>query len=144
MNQVGQKTEQTVYHAANSFTGWLRYFAAAVSVCGGSVLAQEQVILNYWSVLPQEEAAAAAYAPHAIRVIGEKGEAFEEVLLNPADIRNHPAIKEACVARLRSLHREAQRLAEEYVSAGMISAAAYEKAWLKACKAFNINALSGG
>lgn len=142
MNQVGQKTEQTFYRAANSFTGWLRYFTAAVSVCGGSVLAQEQVLLNYWSVLPQEEAA--AYAPHAIRVIGEKGEAFEVVPLNPADIRNHPAIKEACVARLRSLHSEAQRLAEEYVSAGMISAVAYEKAWLKACKAFNINVLSGG
>ena len=129
---------------ASSISGWLRYFAAAVSVCGGSVLAQEQVLLNYWSVLPQEEAAANANAPHAIRVIGEKGEAFEEVPLDPADIRNHPAIKEACVARLRSLHCEAQRLAEEYVSAGMISAVAYEKAWSKACKAFNVNALSGG
>jgi hypothetical protein len=48
------------------------------------------------------------------------------------------------VARLRSLHREAQRLAEEYVSAGMIPAVAYEKAWSKACNAFNISALSGG
>ena len=144
MKQIGQKTEQTFYHAANSFTGWLRYFAAAVSVCGGSVLAQEQVLLNYWSILPQEEAAANANAPHAIRVIGEKGEAFEEVPLNPADIRNHPAIKEACVARLRALHGKAQSLAVEYVAAGTSPEVAYEKAWVKACNALRINAVGGG
>lgn len=137
MNQVGQKTEQTFYHAANFYTGWLRYFAAAVSVCGGSVLAQEQVLLNYWSILPQEEAA--TNTPHVIRVIGEKGAEYEEEFLNPADIRNHAAIKEACVARLQALRSEALRLAAEHEAAGMSPEAAYQKAWAKACNAFKVD-----
>lgn len=142
MNKLGQKVEQKFQHSAITFTGWLRYFAAAVSVCGGSVQAQEQVLLNYWSILPQEEAV--TNTPHVIRVIGEKGAEYEEEPLNPADIRNHAAIKEACVARLRALHGKAQSLAEEYVSAGTSPEIAYEKAWVNACKLFRVNVIGGG
>ena len=142
MNQLGQKVERTFLHSASALTGWLGYFAAAVGVCGGGVLAQEQVILNYWSILPQEEAA--TNTPHVIRVIGEKGAEYEEEFLNPADIRNHAAIKEACVARLRALHGKAQSLAEEYVSAGASPEIAYEKAWVNVCKTFRDNVRGGG
>ena len=126
---------------ASSISGWLRYFAAAVSICGGGALAQEQVLLNYWSVLPQEDPS--VNAPRVIRVSGEKGGAEEVVSIAPEDIRNNAAIKEACVARLRALHGKAQSLAEEYVAAGTSPEVAYEKAWVKACKALRINVVGG-
>lgn len=142
MNQLGQKVEQKFQHSVSTFTGWLRYFAAAVSVCGGSVQAQEQVLLNYWSILPQEEAA--TNTPHVIRVIGEKGAEYEEESLNPADIRNHAAIKEACIARLQTVRRETLRLSKEFENAGMTPAVAWEKALQKTCKALTGNVIGGG
>lgn len=141
MNQIGQEVEQKFQHSASTFTGWLRYFAAAVSVCGGSVLAQEQVLLNYWSILPQEEAA--TNTPHVIRVIGEKGAEYEEEPLNPADIRNHAAIKEACIARLQTVRRETLRLSKEFENAGMTPAVAWEKALQETCKVLTGNVIGG-
>ena len=116
-NHIEHKEERTFSHSSSALTGWLGYFAAAVGVCGGGVLAQEQVILNYWSVLPQEEAAAQ---------------------VSHADIRNNAAIKEACVARLQALRSEALRVAKQYVAAGMTPEAAYEKAWTKTSNAFKV------
>ena len=116
-NHIEHKEERTFSHSSSALTGWLGYFAAAVGVCGGGVLAQEQVILNYWSVLPQEEAAAQ---------------------VSHADIRNNAAIKEACVARLQALRSEALRVAKQYVAAGMSPEAAHEKAWTKTSNAFKV------
>ena len=126
---------------ASSISGWLRYFAAAVSICGGGALAQEQVLLNYWNVLPQETPSVSA--SRVIRVSGEKGGEDEVISIAPEDIRNNAAIKEVCVARLRALHGKAQSLAEEYVSAGTPPEIAYEKAWVNACKLFRVNVIGG-
>lgn len=47
-----------------------------VSACAGLSVAQEMIMLEYWWVMPRE---APKNAPRVIRVLGEKGERYEEV-----------------------------------------------------------------
>ena len=109
--------------------GWVKYFVAALGLGMGAVQAQQQqVLLDYWWVMPREEV---QNAPRVIRVIGAKGERFEEVYAEEqlAALQNNPAIMQARVERQASLRREAQQRARELREAGKSPAVAYEEAW---------------
>ena len=85
--------------------GWLPYFLAAVGA--GPALADE-AFLRYWWVMPD---APAEKAPRVIRVLGEKGERFEEVYAaeTRAELKSEPAILRARLARGM---RDARKFAE--------------------------------
>lgn len=109
--------------------GWVKYFVAALGLGMGAVQAQQQqVLLDYWWVMPREEV---QNAPRVIRVIGAKGERFEEVCAEEqlAALQNNPAIMQARVERQAALRREAQQRARELREAGKSPAVAYEEAW---------------
>lgn len=109
--------------------GWVKYFVAALGLGMGAVQAQQQqVLLDYWWVMPREEV---QNAPRVIRVIGAKGERFEEVYAEEqlAALQNNPAIMQARVERQAALRREAQQRARELREAGKSPAVAYEEAW---------------
>ncbi|MBP3499647.1 MAG: hypothetical protein J6J97_06135 [Akkermansia sp.] len=107
----------------------MKYFVAALGLGMGAVQAQQQqVLLDYWWVMPREEV---QNAPRVIRVIGAKGERFEEVYAEEqlAALQNNPAIMQARVERQAALRREAQQRARELREAGKSPAVAYEEAW---------------
>ncbi len=122
--------------------GWLRYFAAVVGAGLGMAHAQERVMLDYWWVMPREEA---QHAPRVIRVTGEKGGAFEEV--DYSDIygttKNNPALRQAQLERQQALRREALALARELREAGKSPLVAYEEAWTQVYKRNWLNACLG-
>lgn len=104
------------------------YFAVAMGA--GPALAQEQDLLHYWWVMPRE---APEHAPRVIRVIGAKGEAFEEVFDEEylGSLKSDPALQQARQARQTSLRLEALALADELKAAGKSAVAAYEEAWTR-------------
>ncbi len=108
--------------------GWVKYFVAALGLGMGAVQAQEQKLLDYWWVMPREEV---KNAPRVIRVIGAKGEKFEEVYAEEqaAALRGSAAIMQARLERQASLRLEAQQRARELREAGKSPAVAYEEAW---------------
>ena len=108
--------------------GWVKYFVAAVGLGMGAVQAQEQKILDYWWVMPREEV---QNAPRVIRVIGAKGERFEEVYTEEqaSALRGNASIMQARLERQAALRLEAQQRARELREAGKSPAVAYEEAW---------------
>lgn len=108
--------------------GWVKYFVAALGLGMGTVQAQEQKLLDYWWVMPREEV---QNAPRVIRVIGAKGEKFEEVYAEEqaAALRGSSAIMQARLERQAALRLEAQQRARELREAGKSPAVAYEEAW---------------
>ena len=90
--------------------------------------AQEQVIQNYWWVMPRETPQS---APRVIRVIGEKGAAYEEpdYLDAAGDMRFDAAVRHARAERQAALRREALKLAQTLQAEGKSPQAAYEEAW---------------
>ena len=108
--------------------GWVKYFVAALGLGMGTVQAQEQKLLDYWWVMPHEEV---QNAPRVIRVIGAKGEKFEEVYAEEqaAALRGSAAIMQARLERQAALRLEAQQRARELREAGKSPAVAYEEAW---------------
>lgn len=120
--------------------GWVKYFVAALGLGMGAVQAQQQqVLLDYWWVMPREEV---QNAPRVIRVIGAKGERFEEVYAEEqlAALQNNPAIMQARVERQAALRREAQQRARELREAGKSPAVAYEEAWAEVYSSRWLNA----
>lgn len=103
---------------------WLRYFAAAL--CMGGVSAQDQPLLNYWWVYEDELPAVQNDTTRVIRVIGEKGEKYEEVR---DEAYWTPMMREARAERERILREEAVALAQQYIEDGKPMAVAYELAW---------------
>lgn len=118
--------------------GWLTFFLASLGI--GAVHAQEQAVLNYWWVMPEE---APASAPRVIRVLGEKGERYEEVYSfeHLATLRTSPAIVSARLARQEALRREAQALVRQLRAQGKSPVVAYEEAW---ARVYSRHWLSGG
>ena len=123
-----QKRKQVSFCPCNNGSvrlGWLGFFLAAV---GGVSQAQEQKLLDYWWVMPREEV---QNAPRVIRVIGAKGERFEEVHSAEQDaaLRSSAAIMHARLERQAALRLEARNRARELREAGKPVAVAYEEAW---------------
>ena len=89
--------------------GWVKYFVAALGLGMGAVQAQEQKLLDYWWVMPEETP---ENAPRVIRVTGEKGEKYEEVYAEEqlGALRNSPVIMQARLERQAALRREAVSL----------------------------------
>lgn len=108
--------------------GWVKYFVAALGLGMGAVQAQEQKLLDYWWVMPREDV---QNAPRVIRVIGAKGEKFEEVYAEEQTeaLRGSAAIMQARLERQAALRLEAQQRARELREAGKSPAVAYEEAW---------------
>ena len=106
---------------------WLPYFLAAVGA--GSALADEE-FLRYWWVMPD---APAEKAPRVIRVLGEKGERYEEVYAaeTRAELKSEPAILRARLARQTALRKEAVELARQLRESGKSPLVAYEEAWTR-------------
>lgn len=111
-----------------SHRGWVKYFVAALGIGLGAAQAQEQVLLDYWWVMPREEV---QNTPRIIRVIGAKGEKFEEVYTEEqaSALRGNAAIMQARLERQAALRLEAQVRARELREAGKSPTAAYEEAW---------------
>ncbi len=105
---------------------WLKYFVAAAGAGLGMAEAQERVLLDYWWAMPREESAS-----RVLKVIGEKGEAFEAVdqTQEYGALQNNPVIRQARVERQAALRREALRLARELMESGKSPEVAYEEAW---------------
>ncbi len=89
----------------------MKYFAVAVGVGFGAVQAQEQVVQNYWWIMPQDAAATG-------KVSG----------------KDASVLQEACVSRQQVLRTEALRLAREFRASGMEPGLAYEEAWIRVYK----------
>ncbi len=106
---------------------WLPYFLAAVGA--GPALADE-AFLRYWWVMPD---APAEKAPRVIRVLGEKGERYEEVYAaeTRAELKSEPAILRARLARQATLRRKAVQLARQLRESGKSPLVAYEEAWTR-------------
>ena len=106
---------------------WLPYFLAAVGA--GSTLADEE-FLRYWWVMPD---APAEKAPRVIRVLGEKGERYEEVYAaeTRAELKSEPAILRARLARQTALRKEAVEQARQLRESGKSPLVAYEEAWTR-------------
>ncbi len=107
--------------------GWLPYFLAAVGA--GPALADE-AFLRYWWVMPD---APAEKAPRVIRVLGEKGERYEEVYAaeTRAELKSDPAILRARLARQTALRKEAVEQARQLRESGKSPLVAYEEAWTR-------------
>ncbi len=106
---------------------WLPYFLAAMGA--GTALADEE-LLRYWWVLPD---APAEKAPRVIRVLGEKGERYEEVYAaeTRAELKSEPAILRARLARQAALRKDAMALARQLRESGKSPLVAYEEAWTR-------------
>ncbi|MBQ5666400.1 MAG: hypothetical protein IIV41_11140, partial [Akkermansia sp.] len=106
---------------------WLPYFLTAVGA--GSALADEE-FLRYWWVMPD---APAEKAPRVIRVLGEKGERYEEVYAaeTRAELKSEPAILRARLARQTALRKEAVEQARQLRESGKSPIVAYEEAWTR-------------
>ena len=98
-------------------------------------------MLDYWWVMPREEA---QHAPRAIRATGENAGASEEV--DYSDIygttKNNPALRQARLERQQALRREALALARELREAGKSPLVAYEEAWTQVYKRNWLNAFN--
>ena len=94
----------------------------------GSALADEE-LLRYWWVLP--DTPAVEQTPRVIRVMGDKGERFEEVYAaeTRTDLKSLPAILRARLARQATLRRKAVQLARQLRESGKSPLVAYEEAW---------------
>ncbi len=106
-------------------SSWLPYFMAACSV--GTAVADEDLLRYHW-VMPEDKDES---APRVIRVLGEKGERYEEVFAEDtlAELKQNPAIQEAMIARQTALRKEALELARQLREAGKEPLVAYEEAW---------------
>ena len=95
--------------------------------------------MRYYWVMPD---AVSQKSPRAIRVMGEKGERYEEVYTDEtiAALKLHPAIQEARLARQAALRKEAQRLAKQLRESGKEPLVAYEKAWTEVYRKNWLNA----
>ena len=104
---------------------WLPYFLAAFSA--GAAVADEELLRYYW-LMPEDTP---EKATQVIRVLGEKGERYEEVYADDtlAELKQHPAIMEARIARQAALRKEAVELARQLREEGKEPLAAYEEAW---------------
>ena len=109
------------------------YFVAAVGAGLGVADAQEQVVQNYWWILPREtsQSAQSGSAQSVIRIIGEKGSAYEELYpLDPnEDARHDAAVRHARVMRQVALRREAMKLVRKLRAEGKSPKDAYVEAW---------------
>lgn len=108
--------------------GWLPYFLAAMGA--GSALADEE-LLRYWWVLP--DTPAVEQTPRVIRVMGDKGERFEEVYAaeTRTDLKSLPEILRARLARQATLRRKAVQQARQLRESGKSPLVAYEEAWTR-------------
>lgn len=99
----------------------------------GIAQAHEQAVMNYWWVRPEEAPAPAA---SVIRVLGEKGESFEDAytLDRQARLENSPVVMQACLQRQEMLRREAMALVKQLKAEGKSSVVAYEEAWTRVYK----------
>lgn len=95
--------------------------------------AHEQAVMNYWWVRPEETP---AHAARVIRVLGEKGERFEDVytLDRQARLENSPVIMQARLQRQEMLRREAMALVKKLKAEGKSPLVAYEEAWTRVYK----------
>ncbi|MBR5878958.1 MAG: hypothetical protein IKY91_05350, partial [Akkermansia sp.] len=95
--------------------------------------AHEQAVMNYWWVMPEEAPASSA---RVIRVLGEKGERFEEVytLERQARLENSPVVMQARLERQEMLRREAMALVKKLKAEGKSPLVAYEEAWARVYK----------
>ena len=116
---------------------WLPYFLAAFGA--GGAVADEELLRYHW-VMPE---AAPEKAARVVRVLGEKGERFEEGYAEDtlAELKQHPAIMEARIARQAALRREALELARQLREEGKEPLVAYEEAWTQV---YSRSWLSGG
>lgn len=108
--------------------GWLTYFVAALGMWVGVAQAHERVLLDYWWVMPEEEV---RNAPRVVRVIGAKGERYEEVYAEEQlnALRSGSAMMAARLERQTALRRQALQLTRQLRAAGKSPAVAYEEAW---------------
>lgn len=95
--------------------------------------AHEQAVMNYWWVRPE---AAPAHAAGVVRVLGEKGERFEDVytLDRQARLENSPVVMQARLQRQEMLRREAMALVKKLKAEGKSPVVAYEEAWTRVYK----------
>ena len=109
--------------------GWLMFFLASMGV----TQAHEQAVMNYWWIRPVE---APAHAARVIRVLGEKGERFEDVytLDRQARLENSPVVMQARLQRQEMLRREAMALVKKLKAEGKSPLVAYEEAWTRVYK----------
>lgn len=124
------------FRTPNVRRSWLPYFLAAIGA--GAAVADEEIMRYYW-VMPD---AVSQKSPREIRVMGEKGERYEEVYADEtiAALKLHPAIQEARLARQAALRKEAQRLAKQLRESGKEPLVAYEKAWTEVYRKNWLNA----
>ena len=119
--------------AQGSRSNWLGYFMTALSL-GGFAHADE-VRLNYWWVYSDLKP---ADETRVIRVIGAKGESYEEVY------GSHSAPDSALVEhrkqRQARMREEAMKLANELIAAGKSPREAYEDAWTDVYRRYWLNA----
>ncbi len=119
---------------------WLPFFLMALGTIGSTVQAQEQVLRNYYWVLPQQEP---VHSTRVIKVTGEKGEKYDEVLSDVFPIQNHAIIQQARLNRLRALRLEATELASRFKEAGKTPEVAYEDAWTQVYTRTRLSANGG-
>ena len=119
---------------------WLPFFLMALGTIGSTVQAQEQVLSNYYWVLPQQEP---VHSTRVIKVTGEKGEKYDEVLSDVFSIQNHAIIQQARLNRLRALRLEAMELARRLKDEGKSPKLAYEEAWTQVYTRSRLSANGG-
>lgn len=119
---------------------WLPFFLMALGTIGSTVQAQEQVLSNYYWVLPQQEPVPST---RVIKVTGEKGEKYDEVLSDVFPIQNHAIIQQARLNRLRALRLEAMELARRLKDEGKSPELAYEEAWTQVYTRTRLSANGG-
>lgn len=105
---------------------WLPFFLMALGAVGATASAQERVLSNYYWIRSQEEP---VHATRVIKVLGEKGEKYNEVFSEAFPIQNHASIQQGRLARLRALRQDAMELARRFKEAGKTPEVAYEDAW---------------
>ena len=105
---------------------WLPFFLMALGAVGATASAQERVLSNYYWIRPQEEP---VHATRVIKVLGEKGEKYNEEFSEAFPIQNHASIQQGRLARLRALRQDAMELARRFKEAGKTPEVAYEDAW---------------
>lgn len=92
--------------------------------------AHEQAVMNYWWVRPE---AAPAHAASVVRVLGEKGERFEDVYTLDR-LESSPVVMQARLQRQEMLRREAMALVKKLKAEGKSPVVAYEEAWTQVYK----------
>ncbi len=124
------------FRTPNARRSWLPYFLAAIGA--GAAVADEEIMRYYW-VMPD---AVSQKPSRVIRVMGEKGERYEEVYADEtiAALKLHPAIQEAKLARQASLRKDAIELAKQLRESGKEPLVAYEEAWTEVYRKNWLNA----